>query len=270
MAQEENKLAFLDDSLPWRGAFYLLLGVTGILVVCHLLRVPFNFPVNKSIAIHPEEIGSLPAVIFAHFFHVNDKHLEGNLLAFWLLGLWSLKKEGSRAINGMCLGGLFAGLAIWAYGSEGTIHAGFSTVVFALMGVLIISSIRGGPMQIIIMCIAVYVLFIQDVGTLTIFPSKSTEGVSWLGHLGGMVGGMYSQIRNPVIALQILADGGHMTPVEVEQTYRRIVPVVGNDGEKKEDSASDDSDKGEESEDSSQPNLPTSPRVKRPRPRRFE
>ena len=267
MAQEENKLAFLDDSLPWREALGVLVVFTLILLLCYWAEEKFDLLEGKIsgmlIAVHPLEWKSLPAVILANFFHANEQHLWFNLITFWLLGMWALKKEGTRAITGMFYGIFFAGVAAWMFGfsidfseddisidfSKDTAHLGFSGVVYALAGILIVSSIRTGFWTSVLMCIAIFLVF---GGTLHILPDDTPKEISWISHLGGLIGGMYSQIRNPVIALRILAEDDFVTPEEAEIIYERIPPVVDNDDEEKEEDESDDPDEKEEPEDDSE------------------
>lgn len=190
-------------------------------------------PLPEFIAVHPGEPWSLPAIILSNFFHSNIDHLVLNLIPFWLVGLWAFKQEKGAAIEGMGYGVVFAGLAIWQFGESGSMHLGFSGVVYSLVGILIISSIRIfgtaivlriGGVAIVLICLVGYYLLIVPTGIPTLRLSGISEGIAWQGHLGGLIGGMYSQIKNPRHALRILAEGKWVTPKEAKVIYDRISP----------------------------------------------
>ena len=231
----ENKLAPLDDAFSWKASLVVVVCVTLLLAACHYW-IQGALP-KKLIAVQPRDVLSLPAAFLSNLFHLNEGHLAGNLLTFWILGLWALKKEGSRAVAGMWHGAVFYGGAVWLFGKAGVATLGFSGVVFSLMGVLVISSIRTGFRTTVYMCVAVYLLFIAQTGTLSIWPRGGPENVSWLGHLGGMIGGMYSQIKNPVIALRILAEKGFVNAGEIALIHQRITGAAQADAADKADAS---------------------------------
>lgn len=251
-----DKFAFLkEESLSWRDVFSFLICLTLLLVGCHLL---FHFVLwdglpelpPKAVVVFPREPWSLPAIILGNFFHGNIKHLESNLLSLWVFGLWAFKQERYKAFKGMFYGALFCGAAQWFFGKymDGyargiTFHLGFSGVAFALVGVLFVSCIRIGIGAIVPMCVLVYFLMIKGTGTLTLWPSEYADRVSWIGHLGGLIGGMYSQIKDPQIALRILAGSGWMTPNEAKVIHDRMASAQLPDLDKEEPEKSDDTDK---------------------------
>lgn len=227
-----KEFAFLDEKpFSWGKVISVIFTLTIFLVVCHLLREYFwsSGPLPKFIAVYPGDPWSLPAIILSNFFHSNTEHLVLNLISFWLVGLWAFKQEKGAAIEGMGYGVVFAGAAMWLFGNG--VSLGFSGVVFSLVGILIISSIRIGGVAIVLICLAVYYLFIVPKGMPTLWPSEISEGISWQGHLGGLIGGMYSQIKNPRHALRILAEGKWVTPGEAKVIYNRIPPPLDIDEE---------------------------------------
>ena len=254
-----SRFAFLNErSFSWVEVIGILLVFTIFLVGCHLgyhllheywwdghLEYWWDGRLPKFIAVYPRDPWSIPAIILSNFFHSDTGHLISNLMFFWVFGLWAFKQEKSEVLQGILYGAVFAGVATWLFGTAGSVHLGFSGVVFALVGILIISSIRIGCITIIVfMCLAVYIglivsggaptLWPSDLtnqyadilsylrGAPTLWPSDFTEGVPWLGHLGGLIGGMYSQIKSPRHALRILAEKELVTPKEAKAINSRM------------------------------------------------
>ena len=242
----DDKFAFLnEESFPWKKVLRVLFLWTLFLAACHLLHniVWGGGRLPKFVAVFPLELWSIPAIVLGNFFHANLAHLGENLLVFWLVGLWAFKQEKKMAFWGMFWGALFCGAAQWRFGVEGSQYLGFSGIVFSLVGVLIVSCIRIGAIAIVPMCLGVYFLFIERTGTLSLWPSESTKGLSWQGHLGGLMGGMYSQIKDPGIALRVLAGSGWMTPNEAKVIHNRMKSLKLPELDKEEPEKSDDTDK---------------------------
>ncbi len=182
-----------------------------------------GFPESRLLTLHPRRLASIPAILFSHFFHKDLRHLLTNLLAFVPLGLWVFKREGVRGVFGVLLGMLVAGCTIWLFGQKGTTVAGFSSAVFACVGILLVRSIRESVVETVILLVVLY-FFLEESLFETIRPTLSTEAgnISWIGHLGGLMGGMMAQIRSLQIALEMLYKQGQVTEEEFNVIAARI------------------------------------------------
>ena len=178
-------------------------------------------PKNRLLVIDPREIRSLPAIFFSNFFHGSKAHLTGNIGGFLIFGTLVIKQEGTRGLWGILLGCLTAGATIWVFGAGYTL--GFSGAVFACLGILIVRSIRTSIFQTILLIIIIGTVY--EVSFFeTIRPTEYTNDnrISWLGHLGGLIGGMMSQIRNRAVAAEILFRNDKITSEEFITIANRI------------------------------------------------
>jgi membrane associated rhomboid family serine protease len=206
-----------------RRALYIVLFISVVLIAISFIFGPIR---NPWLVIYPREARSLVAIFTANFFHANKAHLFTNLIIFIPVGIWALKQEGMRAIYGMIMGGVFCGVATWLWGAPGSPHLGFSGVVFALYGILLISSIR----KFNILLLVLLFIFLQWLGTSFFDAIRPTDfstanHLSWIGHLGGFVGGIWSQLNDSSIALEVLLKNKDITPEEYNRIAGRICVI---------------------------------------------
>lgn len=182
---------------------FILLGIVSL--VLWGLWEAFGVVDNPWFVIQPKNIKSLTAIITSNFLHVSSKHLIGNLLGFWVFGFFALTLEGTRAIKGMLFSVLFCGIAHYFFGEKGTMYLGFSGVIFALIGTLFISTVRSGNIFLIAaVCGGIYFLGSDFFDTIRPTDYSISNRISWLGHLTGFIGGVWYQVNNRSISLEIL------------------------------------------------------------------
>ncbi len=232
-AEEKMSINRLPDKVKelYRSWSYAEAAV-GVIFFTVVLLVAWVFtrgvPESKLLALHPRELVSIPAILLSNFFHKDFTHLFGNLLFFVPLGFWVFKQEGMRGFLGILVGMLVAGVATWVFGERVSSTVGFSGAVFACVGILLVRSIRESVLQTVVFLVLLY-FFLEDSLFETIRPTVSTEkgNISWLGHLGGLIGGMMVQIRSIQIALEMLHKQDHIT----EEEFITIANRIGESGE---------------------------------------
>lgn len=215
---EKDKLEF--DRCSIKTSFFV---TAGFVVVLILVWDIFGTPSNVFTAVHPRNIFSIPAILFSNFFHVSKDHLINNLIAFVPLGFFVFKLEGRRGLIGLFIGMLVAGATVWLFETSSSVTAGFSGAVMACWGILFVSVIRRDYLLVIVFLFLSYV-FMEFSLFETIRPTSfaKANNVSWLGHLGGIIGGMASQIRSLPVALELLYKEGKVTKEEFIAIASRI------------------------------------------------
>ena len=199
-------------------------------VVLFLVWTIFGPPSSVYTAVHPRDLISIPAILLSNFFHFSKSHLISNLVAFVPLGFLAIKLEGFRGFVGIFLGMLVAGAAVWLFGSEQSASAGFSGAVMACWGILFVSVIRRNYFLVVIFLVLSYVFMETDLFE-TLRPTAHTKenNIGWIGHLGGVIGGMASQIRSLPVALELLYKEGKVTKEEFIAIAGRINKSVNVD-----------------------------------------
>ncbi|WP_405543614.1 rhomboid family intramembrane serine protease [Streptomyces phaeochromogenes] len=138
--------------------------------------------------ITPREFGELRDIVPAAFVHFGWDHLAANSVPLLLLGFLAALSGIRRFLAVVTVTILVSGLGVWLTASEHSITAGASGVVFGLFGYLLVRGFvdrRIGDVVIGLVVGAVY-------GSILWGVLPTTVGVSWQGHLFGLIGGVAS------------------------------------------------------------------------------
>lgn len=133
----------------------------------------------------PRNLIGLRGILFAPFLHNGLGHLIGNTIPFVILGWLVMLREITDFAAVSVIAALVSGLGTWLLGSRG-IHIGASGVIFGYLGYLLARGYfeRSGT------AIAISLFVGTLYGSLLwgIFPLQ--YGISWEGHLFGLLGGI--------------------------------------------------------------------------------
>lgn len=140
-------------------------------------------------AITPLTMDGLLGILVAPFLHGDLGHLVMNSLGFVMLApLTMLRKRMDFWV--VTIGGaLSSGLLTWLLGGVGTVHLGASGVLFAYMGFLMARGFFQRSIPTLVFSAAMIWFFGSTLWGL--FPILAGVGISWQGHLGGFLGGVF-------------------------------------------------------------------------------
>lgn len=134
---------------------------------------------------------SIWGIFTAPFLHSGWGHLIGNSLAMFILGgLVAMSGKKMFAWVTMCAA-VVAGLGVFFVNSPGSLTVGASGLVFGYFGYLVVAGFfeRTLPGKLIKLGLAFVVLSIWGIPMLVgLLPIRM--GVSWQGHLFGLIGGV--------------------------------------------------------------------------------
>ena len=157
-------------------------------------------------AIAPRSISGLFGIFVAPFLHGGFGHLLANSLAFAMLApmLFLRKRMDFWAVS--LFGVLGSGAVTWVLGGPGTVHLGYSGVIFAYLGFLMTRGIWERRASTIVLSALVTWFF----GSMVwgVFPILAGAGISWQGHLGGFLGG--------ILAARVLGKALEQRPAKIE------------------------------------------------------
>tara|TARA_B100001094_G_scaffold189649_1_gene183754 strand:- start:1002 stop:1607 length:606 start_codon:yes stop_codon:yes gene_type:complete len=180
----KKRSPFYDNSL-------LLLGITLCLWVITIIdqNTP-NWNLTLNYGIKPKILSGILGIFTAPLIHINYSHLIGNTLPFMALAGMVLMNGRRKFIFTSIFSALFAGIGIWVFGAAGSIHTGSSTLIFSYLGFLLIQAwlVRS------ILTGFLAILSISLYGTLLLTLLINQDGISWHGHLFGLLGGLISAI----------------------------------------------------------------------------
>lgn len=135
--------------------------------------------------IRPRTIPGLRNIFVSPVLHAGVGHLFTNTLPFLILGWFIMLRSTREFFFVTAVAILVSGLGIWIFGAGNSIHLGISGVVFGYLGYLLARGyFERSPVAI---ALAVIALFFYGSMIWGVLPLR--DGVSWLGHLFGLIGG---------------------------------------------------------------------------------
>lgn len=153
-----------------------------------LIEILFNTSYAYSLGLEPRSISSLVNIFTTPLVHSNLSHLISNtlpLIVFSIIILINEKKMKYTEILFFIV--IFGGFFLWLFGRN-AIHVGASGVIFGLFGYLIAAAIF--RKKIFDIFVAIILIFFYWSIIYGILPNDN--GVSWEGHLFGLVSGVLS------------------------------------------------------------------------------
>ena len=124
-------------------------------------------------------------IITCAFLHGSPTHLLMNMMSLYNIGTFVENRLGDRKyLTVIAASILTSGLAVVMLSPTGTITIGFSGVIFGLFGAFVAIMIRTGAIHNEAVMSTVLRMLVPNI-IISLMP-----GVSWQGHLGGLIGGL--------------------------------------------------------------------------------
>ncbi|WGH75418.1 rhomboid family intramembrane serine protease [Tenacibaculum tangerinum] len=147
------------------------------------LEIKFGWNFNK-FGVFPRNFSGLKGVFFSPFIHSDTKHLFNNSVPLFVLSacLFYFYKEMSFKV--LIYGGIITGLLTWIIARE-SYHIGASGIVYLLFSFVLFSGIIKKNYRLV--AVSFITIFLYGSMIWYVFPIK--EGMSWEGHLSGLLTG---------------------------------------------------------------------------------
>lgn len=143
------------------------------------------YPNILLLGIIPRRVRGLPGVIFAPLLHANFNHIFFNSIPLFVLSGFILINGLSLYLLVTAMITLLSGLAIWCFAKNG-LHIGASALITGYWGFLVTNIYQHTTVTTLILGILSIYYFAGIF--LGIFPQQ--KGVSWQGHLFGLLAGI--------------------------------------------------------------------------------
>src|SRR6202012_5009006 len=168
------------DALIVMGAFLAVLWILQVLNWADGYRLDWGF------GILPEHVSRRPEIFTAPFLHVSWQHIEGNTIPLFVLGVLAAYRGIKKFLLMTLIVAVASGLAVWLFQSGSELTVGASGLIFGYFGYVVARGFFDRNVLDIGVGIVAGVLY----WTILQVAIPGTPGVSWIGHLGGLVGGL--------------------------------------------------------------------------------
>jgi membrane associated rhomboid family serine protease len=177
------------DALIVMGAF---LAVIWILQVVNWAD---GYRLDAEFGILPEHVSRLPEIFTAPFLHFSWQHIEGNSVPLFVLGVLAAYRSIPRFLLASLIVIVTSGMAVWLFQASNELTVGASGVIFGYFGYVLIRGFFDRNLIDIGVGLVAGALY----WTILQVAIPGTPGVSWIDHLGGLVGGVIAAwlLRTP-------------------------------------------------------------------------
>jgi membrane associated rhomboid family serine protease len=128
----------------------------------------------------------LPEIFTAPFLHFSWDHIEGNSGPLFVFGFLAAYRGVVKFLGVTLLVVITSGVAVWLFQGNNQLTVGASGLIFGYFGYVLS---RGLIDRNLIDALAAVVMALSYAYILTV-AIPGTPGVSWMGHLGGLIGGI--------------------------------------------------------------------------------
>ena len=176
------------DVAEARKAFFLMIGFIGLIWVLQIFNWAGHYRLDYDYGILPRNIGRLPQIFSAPFLHFSWDHIEGNSGPLFVFGFLAAYRGVKKFLGVTLIVAVTSGLAVWLFQGGTELTVGASGLIFGYFGYVLS---RGVFDRNLIDVLTALVMALSYAYILTV-AIPGTPGVSWIGHLGGLIGGIAS------------------------------------------------------------------------------
>jgi membrane associated rhomboid family serine protease len=187
----------LDDRRPsaWRQgpsvgkavrAAIFMTGFLGLLWLVQLINWADSYHLDDRFGILPHHESHLGDIFTAPLLHFSWQHLEGNSLPFLILGFLAAYRGLWKFVSLTLIVAITSGLAVWFFQSSAELTVGASGLIFGYFGYVLVRGLFDRNLIDVIVGVLAGVAY---AGILAV-AIPGTPGVSWIGHAGGLAGGV--------------------------------------------------------------------------------
>ncbi|MFI8179907.1 rhomboid family intramembrane serine protease [Actinacidiphila glaucinigra] len=169
-----------------RKAFFVVFGFLAVVWLLQVANYAGHYALSRDYGVVSSDVGTLPNVLTAPFLHWSWAHIESNSGPLFVFAFLAAYRGVGRFLALSLLVAVTSGLAVWFFEQGNADTVGASGLIFGYFGYVVV---RGLFDRHLIDTLIGIVMAASFAYMLTV-AVPGTPGVSWLGHLGGLVGGL--------------------------------------------------------------------------------
>jgi membrane associated rhomboid family serine protease len=170
----------LRNALIVMGAFLALIWVLQV------ANWADSYRLDQAYGILPRNIGRLGDIFSAPLLHASWAHIEGNSVPLFVLGVAAAYRGLLRFLSVTVIIAIVSGLTVWFFQSGNSVTIGASGLIFGYFGYVLVRGIVDRNL----LDLGVGLLAGAAYWGILQVAIPGTPGISWLAHLGGLIGGI--------------------------------------------------------------------------------
>ena len=188
-----------------RDALVLMAGFLALLWILQVFNWADGYRLDGEFGILPHHVSRLPDIFAAPFLHFSWQHIEGNSVPLFVLGFLAAYRGIARFLLVTFIVAVVSGLAVWLFQGSNELTVGASGLIFGYFGYVLLRGIFDRNVIDVVVGIVAGLVY----WTILSVAIPGTPGISWIGHLGGLVGGVLAAwiLRTPRSARPTVAGG---------------------------------------------------------------
>ncbi|WP_042371269.1 rhomboid family intramembrane serine protease [Streptacidiphilus neutrinimicus] len=169
-----------------RKAFFVMFAFLVVIWALQILNWVDSQRLSFEYGVIPHDVGRLQDIFAAPFLHFSWAHIESNSGPLFVFGFLAAYRGVVRFLWLTLLVTVTSGLAVWFFQGGDTVGVGASGVIFGYFGYVVLRGIFDRHLIDTLIGLVMAASFAY----LVTIVVPGTPGVSWLAHLGGLVGGV--------------------------------------------------------------------------------
>jgi membrane associated rhomboid family serine protease len=169
-----------------RKAFFVMLGFMVLIWGLQLANWAGGYRIDQEFQIVPKHVGSLGEIFTAPFLHYSWQHIESNSGPLFVFGFLAAYRGVLRFLLLTLLVVVTSGVTVWVFQSGAVGTVGASGLVFGYFAYVALRGIFDRHL----IDTLIGVVMAGSFAYMLSVAVPGTPGVSWLDHIGGMVGGV--------------------------------------------------------------------------------
>jgi membrane associated rhomboid family serine protease len=169
-----------------RRAFFVMFGFLAVVWLVQLANWGDHYAFSRDYGVVSGDVGRLPDILTAPFLHWSWAHIESNSGPLFVFGFLAAYRGVTRFLGLSLLVAVTSGLTVWFFEQGNVDTVGASGLIFGYFGYVVV---RGLFDRRLIDTLIGVVMAASFAYLLTV-AVPGTPGVSWLAHLGGLIGGV--------------------------------------------------------------------------------
>jgi membrane associated rhomboid family serine protease len=170
----------LRDAVVLMGAFLALIWILQVFNWADSYRLDATF------GILPRNVDHLGDIFTAPFLHFSWQHIEGNSVPLFVLGVLAAYRGIAKFLLLTLIVAFVSGLAVWLFQGSNELTVGASGLIFGYFGYVLVRGLVDRNLLDIGIGVVAGLLY----WTILQVAIPGTPGISWIGHLGGLFGGV--------------------------------------------------------------------------------